>query len=611
MSHYWGCVGLSAALDTHSVYTKMQKSMGFFKADAHVFFESADAVLANDLLFTTPETANCAQLCRNERYVLVATCRLDNRNELATKLQLTNTQSDHEYLLAAYTAYGQDCAKHLLGDFSFAVWDTQQRTLFIAKDQLGIKPLFYYQDHEKFVFATTMQAIKAVVKPTLNHQYIARELKFYPPDFDSTFFANIHRFTPAHFAVVDTVKGMHEKKRYWELKPIDISAFNTTEALYNELGKRFTEAVMCRTRTNKNVGCQLSGGLDSSAIAVILSRNMPKERLHTYSFVLSDKTRAYSERGIDEQNTQQAVMDYAGLLPENHHKIEDFHFKDVYEELERTDLVMGGFANADGIWQDTLFKTAAENNVGFIMSGFPGDECVSHTGKLYYYDYIGNLNLKKIGRFIMKQPWLRTKIFLSYYLSKRRGSVSKGYGKIQLGRNLLREGSPWHAKLKDGSFKFYPTFKEYLKNEICRPHTTHRTESEGAYALTHGMETVYPLADIRLIELVYSLPTEMFTPEPYTRAIFRNMCIGILPENVRTQPKFSGATTLAFADYWKKKRMKDLEGYEVKDALNMLIPEEKLNKNGDMMDLILAILYYSLDYYINKYSEEQQLPVLS
>ena len=601
MSHYWGCISLTNKFDARSVYTPMQKSMEFFKADAHVYFNTSEAVLANDLLFITPESVGQTQLCRNERFILVATCRLDNRPELAEKLGLSDTDTEYTYLLEAYTRFGKDCVKHLVGDFSFVVWDTHTRTLFMAKDQLGIRPLFYYQDTEKLVFATTMQAIKAVIKPVLNQRYIAIELKNYLQEVDDTFFENIHRFLPAHYAMADTPRGMYETVRYWELEAEDISAFRTEADLYAELNRRFTEAVVCRARTLKNVGCQLSGGLDSSAIAVLLSRNIAKERLHTYSFVLSDKTRPYSKRGIDEQGTQQAIIDYAGLLPQNHHKIEDFHFKDVYEQMERAHLIMGGMANSDCLWQDSLFMTASADNVGVMMSGFPGDEGVSCTGSTYFYEYFGNFDIPGIVRFFMKYPLRGPKRMLDYLRARRRGSTVKGYAQIQLGRNLLRADSPWHQQLKDESFLFYPTFKEWFKKQITRPHTCLRTESEGAYAITHGMATVYPMADIRLIRLVYSLPVEMFAPTTYNRVLFRNMCKDLLPDVVRLQPKFSGAMTLAFAEYWKKKSLEGLQAYQVTDPLQMLVPDKQLEPNADLMDMLLKLNYYYIDYFVNKY----------
>lgn len=390
----------------------------------------------------TPETSNLTGICRNDRYILAASCRLDNRYELARQLNLAEEQCDHEYLLAAYIAFGQDCTQHLLGDFSFVVWDITEQTLFMAKDHLGIRPLFYYQDEEKFLFATSIHAIKLIIQPVLNEKYIAKELKRYKQDVEDTFFRNIHRLKPAHSATFSLKKAEFVSKRYWELQPIDISAFKTPEALYQELNKRFTEAVACRTRAQKNIGCQLSGGCDSSAIAVLISHTIPKAELHTYAFVLSDKTRGYSKNGIDEQQMQQSVIDYAGLLPENHHKVEDLHFKDVFEQMEKTNLVMGGYANTDCVWQDSMFKMAAENQVGVMMSGFMGDECVSIYGNNYYYDYIGNREIKNLAKFLFKDPISGAKKIASYFRNKQTGRTIKDYEKIIGKYNLLILNTP-------------------------------------------------------------------------------------------------------------------------------------------------------------------------
>ncbi|RZK98662.1 MAG: asparagine synthase, partial [Pedobacter sp.] len=92
--------------------------------------------------------------------------------------------------------------------------------------------------------------------------------------YTDTFYKEIKRLKPAHLVVFDRKQAkVSAEQCYWELKAIDITAFKSEDDLYSELRTRFTEAVRCRSRTIKNVGCQLSGGLDSSAIAVLLSRN--------------------------------------------------------------------------------------------------------------------------------------------------------------------------------------------------------------------------------------------------------------------------------------------------------------------------------------------------
>lgn len=609
MSQFFGCITLNKTIDVQAVAKKMQQNMSFFKGDGTGIYQTESVFICNKLLHNTPESINTPLICQNERYVLAATCRLDNREELATKLSLKDpvNASDHEYLLAAYSQFQETCVEHLLGDFSFVIWDKQEEKLFMAKDHLGIKPLFYYKDDTILLFSTSITGIKAVdfITFELDKLYIARELKNFSPTFEDTFFEAIKRLKPAHFIKFSSQNKIIHEQKYWELTPMDISAFKTEEDIYDELRRLFTEAVVCRTRTNKNIGCQLSGGLDSSAIAVLLARNIDKNRLHTYSFVLSDKTRPYSENGIDEQETQNIIIDYADLKRENHHKIEEFHYKDVYEQLETSNLIMGGYAVADCIWQETLFKKAKEQNIGFIMSGFPGDECVSNDGTLYYFDFLGKFDLKKIITFLREKRLRGLKRILTYYLAKWNGTYEPSYHKTQFKRNLLNPNSIYYKTLpiKDPyAFAFYPTFKEIIKNDVCRPHTCHRSESEENYALSHNMESVYPLADIRLISLVYSLPSELFNPQPHTRSVFRNMCKGILPEQIRLQVKANGALTLAFAEYWQKQQLKELQEGNLEDRYTVYISDSENLNLPKFMYYNKRILLYKMDYLINKNS---------
>lgn len=609
MSQFFGCIALHAQINVADVAAQMTTSLDFFQPDAVGVYQTEEVFICNKFLFNTPESVYTTRICQNKRYVVAASCRLDNREELAAKIQLENPleKSDHDYLLAAYTFYQEKCVEHLLGDFSFVVWDKEKKTLFMAKDHLGIKPLFYYLDENILVFSTYIQGIKAVegINLSLDKLYIARELKNFSPTFEDTFFEHIKRLKPAHF--VQFIPDSHQlyEQKYWELTPMDISAFQTEEEIYTELRRLFTEAVVCRTRTDKNIGCQLSGGLDSSAIAVLLSRNLDKNRLHTYSFVLNDKTRAYSERGIDEQETQNMIIEYADLKRENHHTIEEFHYKNVFEQIETSNLIMGGYGVADCIWQDSLFKKAQKQNIGFIMSGFPGDECVSNNGTLYYFDFLGNFNLEKII-IILKEKRLRgIKRILTYYLGKWKGTYKLNYHKIQFKRNLLNTNSIYYKILPErdpNAFAFFPTFKEIIKNGICRPHTCHRAESEGNYALSHNMESVYPLADIRLISMVYSLPSELFKPQPFTRNIFRNICKEILPERVRLQVKANGAFTLAFAEYWQKLQIEELQKIILKDQYQMYILESKKPNLSKSLCLDRRIILYKMDYLINRNS---------
>jgi asparagine synthase (glutamine-hydrolysing) len=564
-----------------------------------------------------PEPEKSAQCIRegfgrsdaDEAFPFVGWFRLDNMDELCSSLQLPPATDEPELIIRAYQTWGPQCVERFIGDFSFVIWDPVRQQLFMAKDQLGIRPLFYYQQDGLFIFATTIALIKSAFDhvPALNEHYIARELRNYPPSVEETFFREIHRLSPAHYLILGRDKPL-EIKRYWELTKMKLDQHLTDEEYLTMLRKQLNESILCRIRDKKTIGCQLSGGMDSSAIAVLLSRLTDANSIHTYSFVLNDKTRTFSERGIDEKATQQLILDYDGLNRSNHHEIEAFHYSSVFEQMKTQIRVMGGYASTDCIWQDTLFKIAAESGVKVSFSGFPGDEGISNPGGMYYFDYIYHLNIFGILTHLRHFRLGGIRQLLNYIRFAISGTYAPDYKAIQKTRDRLNPNSPYAKTLKDDSFKFYPSFKKWMKSQMCRPHTCHRTESEGAYANQYGIETVYPLADIRLLQMVYSLPVRLFRPKPYTRALFRNLCIGILPEMVRLQPKFSGAMTLAFAEYWKKTQAEELKEYILKNHTGLMIEPAEPDKFGEEAESLkgFSLNVKKMDYMIDQHWPESK-----
>lgn len=535
--------------------------------------------------------------------VCVGWASLYNTDALQQKLGLEFAPSALEFIQHAWMNWGTTFLDHLEGDFSFVLFDKSTGTLFLAKDQVGIRPLFYTQIGACIVFGTTIPVLKSMYEnpPQINRLYIAYELKNAPIPVDITMFKDIMRLKPAHFIRMQAGEKPIET-RYWDLNAIDLTGF-THEQLVDRVRDEIIRAVKCRIKGIQTVGCQLSGGLDSSMLAVILSRVMDKHHLHTYSFVLSEKTKAYSQRGIDEQWSQDMVRDYAGLLSDNHHHITEFHYKDVFDEMDTSNRVMGGHANSDTIWQDTLFKKASESGVRVSFSGFPGDEGVSNGGGTYYFEFIYQRQWGKLLEHVKEFHITSIKHAISYFLAKRSGKLRRGYHKKKLERNMLRKDVPEFDMVTDTSFDFHPSFKQAMKAKMLRYHTTLRTESEGAYANQYGIETRYPLADIRLLQLVYSLPPEIFRPKPYKRALFRNVCKGLLPEKVRLQPKFSGAMTLAFAEYWKTKTAEELKDYVITDPLGMYelskeAAEKAVDPGSNLMEKSISTGLKKIDYHL-------------
>jgi len=538
---------------------------------------------------------------RNE-LTFIGSARLDNFEELLLEFPKENLASQEQLILALYEKFHEKAFERLLGDFSFLIWDAKNQSLCCAKDPIGVRPLFYYQSKDGIIFSSTITAIRAYVglgQLSINQKYLAKELKNYPVEVGETFFKEIHRLKPAHFIQVKSATTILVEKRFWEFQKIDTSAFASKKEVYDELRRLFRQAVETRLRGVKIAATQLSGGMDSSAITVIASRLMPKENLHTFSFVLNEKTRAFSENGIDEQVTQNSIIDYAQLHQENHHLSDGFYYKDSFECYDQSNQIMGGVANSDAIWQDTMFKQASEWGVELMFSGFPGDEGISHPGGSYFFEYFHQLDFVWMLKQFISQPYIFAKQVYRYLSARFSKTTKKGYREIQKNRNLLNPDSPFHAELKDSSFGFNSSFRQELINKVFRVHSCLRTESEGLYASQYGIVTAYPMADLRFVQFALSLPLEYFNPKEFSRPLFRKICEGILPDDVRLQKKQNGAMTLAFAEYWKKEQLKDFATWSIRNSLG-LFDMNKVFPADDFDLLNRKVERNKIDYLVEK-----------
>lgn len=532
----------------------------------------------------------------------IGSARLDNLDELMSDLANEEVQEASEIILALFEKYQEKCLERLSGDFGFLIYDAEKNQVWCVKDQLGVCPLFYLQNEDFTLFSSSLAAIRAYVGLeylSINKKYVAKELKNYPVDVEETFFNEIHRLKPAHYAKIGLGNSPIQETRYWTFKLMDTTAFSNEKLVFDELRRLFNQAIAIRLRDIKIAATQLSGGLDSSAITVLASRILPKENLHTFSFVLNEKTRPYSELGIDEQVTQNSIRAYANLIHENHHYSDGFYYQNTFECYDKSNEIMGGYADSDCIWQDSMYKQAAEFGVELMFSGFPGDEGISNTGSRYFFEYFNKRKWSWLISQAIKYPYGFTKKCYHYFFGMYSNSILKGYSKIQKNRNLLDSNSEFNSLLKDSSFQFTSSFRQELIETVYRAHSCLRIESESLYASQYGIVTVYPMADLRFVQFALSLPIEYFNPQKYSRALFRTICEGILPDDVRLQKKRNGAMTLAFTEFWEKEQIRDFADWEIKNSLD-LIDTHKVFDDSKLQDIVRKVVRNKMDYLIEK-----------
>lgn len=225
------------------------------------------------------------------------------REELIKKGHTFVSNTDTEVVLHGFEEYGLDIVRQMNGMFTFAVWDSNTRALFLCRDRLGIKPLYYYTDADRFIFGSEIKAIltagiRAELEPSVISSFLS--LRYTPGN--NTIFQGIHKLPPGTFVKVDQ-QGMGDIQQYWNLLQSDsLLPYSEKEAqeIFWEL---LDDAVRSRLVADVPVGAFLSGGIDSATITALMRKY--QERVDTFTFGF----------GLDIDETERAkwVADWIGV----------------------------------------------------------------------------------------------------------------------------------------------------------------------------------------------------------------------------------------------------------------------------------------------------------
>jgi len=258
-------------------------------------------------------------LSSSERYALVFNGEIFNHPMLKPSLEAEGaryrTRSDTETILHLVERYGDDAVTHLRGMFAIALWDTQRRRLWLARDRFGVKPLYYvHRADGSLWFASEIKALVAggAIKPTLNTNALPDYLANHAPSGEQTLFEGVRRLPAGHTLVWQD--GKIEIRRYWDLSfPSHVGeepSATRQRAYVDEYLDRLSEAVRLRLMSDVPLGMFLSGGIDSAAITAIMSK-MVDGPVKTFSV-------AFAEREANELHYARMVSEHCRT---DHHEV--------------------------------------------------------------------------------------------------------------------------------------------------------------------------------------------------------------------------------------------------------------------------------------------------
>lgn len=290
---------------------------------------------------------------------------LELRTELEELGYVFTTETDTEVILAAYAAWGKDCVQRFNGMWAFCIYDKAGKELFLSRDRLGVKPLYYYQTDTEFLFSSEIKGLLAssgVFNRAQNINREAVELYFslgYIPA-PHTIYKHVYQLQPAHNMVVDIATGESEQNQYWELP--DHDPIYDKQLLLSSGKELLDSATSLRMRADVPVGAFLSGGLDSTSVVAAMQHHTSLDKLHTFSIGF--------EGTYDESDYIEIARTAFGTI--HHHQY--FTKSDFKEQLHAFAEIFDEPMSDHSGFPTQMVSGMAREHVKVALSGDGGDE---------------------------------------------------------------------------------------------------------------------------------------------------------------------------------------------------------------------------------------------
>ena len=287
--------------------------------DDQGYYEDAWVSLGHRRLSIVDLATGRQPMCNEDgRLWIVYNGEIFNHAELRPELERAGhtyrTRSDTETILHAFEEYGPECVQRFRGMFAFALWDQDRRSLFCARDRLGIKPFYYYWDGRRFAFASEIKALleHPALTPALEDSLLAEYLAFGYLSEERTLFAGIRKLMPGHYLLLQCQPEppQLEVRQYWEIPRTAAPERRDERSWIQEFRQRLEETVRMRLMSDVPLGMFLSGGVDSSAIAALMKR-MVTSPVKTFSV-------GYQEAEFSELSYARQVAQFIGS---EHHEV--------------------------------------------------------------------------------------------------------------------------------------------------------------------------------------------------------------------------------------------------------------------------------------------------
>ena len=476
------------------------------------------------------------------------------RKELSSKGYQFFSEGDSEVIIKAYAQWGEQCVEHLEGMFAFAIVDLRDYSLFVARDRLGIKPLYYSLDDNRFVFASNMQALLAAghinknINPVGLHHQLTLHAVIPAPD---TILQGVKKLAPGTSIKIDANGGM-QYHRYWHLKASrDPAKSNWSEADWTEaIHDSLMSAVKKRLSiADVPVGVLLSGGLDSSLLVALLAEAGVND-IRTFSIGFNDIS---DEQGSEFEFSDQVVERYNTL----HHKY-NIPNQSVLDRLpEAIEQMAEPMVGQDAV-AFYLLSEQVSQEVKVVQSGQGADEVFS--GYFWYPQMVEAAQHKENCR--NGHP---VDCFAPYYFDRHHDEYLQTVQSAYHGKD--------HTSELINDLLNAPYADDYL-DKVLRLDTTTLIVDDPVkrvdnMTMAWGLEARVPFLDHHLVELAAQMPSQYKIGQHGGKHILKNIARGRIPDAVIDRPK----------GYFPMPALKYVRG-EFLDMMNDVLTSQRCRERG-------------------------------
>ncbi len=508
-----------------------------------------------------------SKVCNGKKYVIVFNGEIYNKDEIKENIidNGIHLESDSisEIVLSSYILYNTNCLNKLKGAFSFLIWSKDENKLFLARDQLGIKPLFYTYIDKKIVFATEIKCLFEYpeIDAKIDKDGISQLFALGPARIEGKcIFKDIFEVETASYVEFNNI--CIKKVKYWDLKSYD--HLDNEEETINKVRELLNNSIINQAKDKDEVGSMLSGGLDSSIIASVMCREYERDnkKLKTFSvdYIDNDKNFKANDFQPDSDNKYIEMMREKYEFDHKYIKLDSQELVDgLYNAMKARDLP--GMADVDVSLLEFL-KNIKKENMDIVLSGEFADETFGGYPWFYREECLNSDTF----------PW-------SISIDTRQRILNKKYSDINLKEytdniyNQFINKTPINENDSEIDKKIKKLM--YLNIHWFGATLVDRTERMSTLS---GVKVRVPFMDFELLQYVWNIPWKMKTLLEREKGLLRITYKDVLPEDVcfRKKSPYPKTYNPEYTNTIKKELIKILDN-ENEPIMQLIDKKEVLN----------------------------------